>query len=50
MGGAGRERVLRSFTVEVTARRLEHVFDRVLSRNGEHPPVATRREAEAVAP
>jgi glycosyltransferase involved in cell wall biosynthesis len=50
MGAAGRERVLRSFTVEVTARRLEHVFDRVLSRNGEHPPVATRREAEAVAP
>jgi glycosyltransferase involved in cell wall biosynthesis len=49
MGVAGRERVLRRFTVEVTARRLEFVFEKILSRNGDRPAVTTEREQEAVA-
>jgi glycosyltransferase involved in cell wall biosynthesis len=34
MGLAGRDRVLRRFTVQVTARRLEYVFSKVLGRRG----------------
>jgi glycosyltransferase involved in cell wall biosynthesis len=49
MGTAGRERVLRQFTVAVTARRLEYVFDTVLSRNGETPPARNRREEAVLA-
>ena len=50
MGAAGRERVLKQFTVEVTARRLERVFDRVLSRNGDKPPAEKGSEEAALAP
>jgi hypothetical protein len=40
---------MRRFTVEVTARRLEYVFDTVLSRNGEAPPPANGRETVILA-
>jgi hypothetical protein len=32
-----------------TARRLEYVFDRILSRNGGHPAAANGREVVAAA-
>jgi glycosyltransferase involved in cell wall biosynthesis len=44
MGLAGRERVLRRFTVEVTARRLEFVFEKVLGRKAAHGAAADRPE------
>jgi glycosyltransferase involved in cell wall biosynthesis len=50
MGLAGRERVLRRFTVEVTARRLESVFERILARDGVVPLASNPGEEPVLAP
>jgi glycosyltransferase involved in cell wall biosynthesis len=50
MGAAGRERVLHRFTVEVTARRLEFVFEKVLRRNGTLPFAPSLQEEPVLVP
>jgi len=50
LGLAGRERVLRRFTVEVTARRLESVFENILTRNGTLPPASNPQAEPVLAP